>query len=162
MKFRSILSILLFTSVALGSFSVWAWGGQWFTSEPAMYSACASVFLGLGGAALLPSTNTARAGRLKFCLTFAGAFTIYAVIWSVAWFSLPNTFGEILGSSLGLLAFTAAMKAALKFKIRLMTGVAVIFLWHSLGYYTGEFAYSSLQGKAPPGSRWKALPRQSV
>ena len=107
---------------------------------------------------MIPESNIQAGSRLRFCLSFAGGFLLYAVIWSVAWFSLPNTFGEITGSFFGLLAFTAVLRTTLKFPQSLMTATAVIFLWHTLGYYTGGFAYLSLQNKGPLGIILSAEP----
>jgi len=146
MKF---LAILLFTIVALLAFSVWAFGGALFPSQPTMYAGCAVVFLGFGGPALLPGSGIERGRRLRFCLAFATAFVVYAFLWSAAWFALASTFGEILGSSLGLLAFVALLRGLMKWSFPLLTGVAVVFLWHTLGYYLGGFAYASLQDRGP-------------
>ncbi|MDF1824566.1 MAG: hypothetical protein P1U68_07980 [Verrucomicrobiales bacterium] len=143
------ISGALFLLVALLSFSVWALGGRWFPNEPAMYAGCAIIFLGLGGAALLPSKGRSGSRALSFCLSFAVSYTAYAFLWSVAWFTLPNTFGEILGSSFGLLAFAAILIRWNRLRIPLLVATSVLFFFHTFGYYLGGFTYLSLQGKGP-------------
>lgn len=151
MNVSHAVSVVLFLLVALLSFAVWAFGGAVFPNEPTMYAGCAVVFLGFGGAALLPARGLKQKGIFSFCLSFAIAYLVYAVIWSVAWFSLPNTFGEVLGSSLGLLAFTAIFNHWNKLKVSLLVATSVIFLFHTFGYYLGGFTYLTLQGKGPAG-----------
>lgn len=130
------------------SFAVWAWGGSSFSSEAAMYAACALVFLGLGGLALLPAARPLGApASIAFCLRFAAGFLLYALLWSVAWFTFRNTFGEIFGSFLGLLCATALWRPRHRAQRGLLTATALVFLWHSLGYYAGGFAYQSLQNR---------------
>lgn len=158
MNTKCWISVVLFTVVALLSFSVWAFGSRWFGSEPAMYAGCAVVFFGLGGLALLPGSGIARNERLRFCLAFFLAYLAYAFIWSVAWFAIPQSFGEVAGSSLGLLLFVRILMAMLKRKVSLLTATAVLFLFHTLGYYTGGLAYQALQGRGPLGFEWDASP----
>lgn len=146
---RTALSVLLFSLVAVLSFSVWAFGGRLIPSEPMMYAGCAVVFLGLGGAALLPGLPFERKEKIRFCIAFAVSYLIYAVIWSVAWFTIPKTFGEIMGSLLGLLAFSALLKKWMRLKLPLLNGLALLFLFHTTGYYLGGFAYDSLQNRGP-------------
>lgn len=143
----AIVPVILFTIVSLLAFSVWVFGDTLFPSQAAMYAACAVVFLGLGGIALLPGSGIGKGCRCRFLLAFASGFVAYAFLWSASWFTLSNTFGEIMGSFLGLLAFVAVLRAPMKWSFPLLTGVAVVFLWHTLGYYIGGFAYQSLQGR---------------
>lgn len=151
MNVRTTVSVVFFSLVALLSFSVWAFGGALFSSEPMMYAGCALVFLGLGGPALLPASGFRGRPAIVFCIAFALSYCVYAVIWSVAWFSLPNTFGEIVGSLLGLTAFALAIRKWTKLAVPLLTGVSVLFLFHTVGYYAGGFAYEALQGRGPTG-----------
>lgn len=151
MNVRTTISVGFFCSVALLSFSVWAFGGALFSSEPMMYAGCAAVFLGLGGPALLPASGFRRKSAISFCAAFAVSYCLYALIWSVAWFSLPNTFGEIIGSLLGLTAFALAIRKWMKLTVPLLTGVSILFLFHTVGYYAGGFAYEALQGRGPAG-----------
>lgn len=147
---KKTLSLLLFSLVALLSFSVWAVGSRFYSSEIGLYANCALIFLGLGGAALLPAAD-ASGGKaiLLFCLRFALGFVVYAAIWSTAWFTFRGSFGEIAGSALGLLGMLAIFRPARVAALGLTTATAVAFFWHSLGYYAGDFAYQTLQGRGP-------------
>jgi hypothetical protein len=148
MKFRSILSIALFTLVALLGYAVWAFGSSLFSSEPAMYAG-ALVFLGLGGPALLPDSGDTGGRKIRFCLSFSLAFMVYALLWSMSWFSLPATFGEIIGSSSGLAGFALVYRGMMKHRVPISTAAATLFLWHSIGYYAGDFLYAAIQGRGP-------------
>lgn len=143
---------ILFTVTSLLSFSAWAFGSGVFSSEISMYSACAAVFLILGGVSLLPGSQLHSAGeKALFCLCFLVGFLLYAVVWSVAWFSFRDTFGEVIGSAIGLLILTAILRIKLKGTGSLMTAFAALFLWYTLGYYTGGFLYKALQNRGPFG-----------
>jgi len=138
--------------VALASFAVWAFSGRLFDSEKAMYAGCAAVLLGFGGAALLPGSGLSGFKKVaNWCLSFAVAFTIYAIVWSVAWFTFQDTFGEILGSAVGIFCLVIVLKYWMKFDFSIGSVTAVVFLCHSLGYYGGELAYDSIQGRGPLG-----------
>lgn len=134
-----LIPSFLFSLVAVLAFCTWAFGGGFFNSEAMLYAACAAVFLGLGGLALFPYSGIESRGRMAF--SFAIGFIIYAVIWSVAWFTFRNTFGEILGSSLGLTGMMLVFKKSLKLSTPLIVLIAIAFLWHTLGYYAGGYAY---------------------
>ena len=149
MKFRSILSISLFTLVALLGYGVWAFGGSLFPNEPLMYSACAVVFLGLGGPALLPDSGDNSDRPVRFCLSFSLSFLVYAFVWCIAWFSLPTTFGEVIGSSLGLLGFALVYRGIMQHRVSIGGATATLFFWHTIGYYAGGFLYASFQGRGP-------------
>lgn len=149
MNRQPLASAICFTVTALLSFSVWAFGQQIFPSEPAMYAFCALVFFGLGGLSLGPAAGVKGAREFfPFALRFGLGFAAYAVVWSVAWFTFRNTFGEVIGASLGLLALVWVLKPGVRKEPGGLTGAtALVFLCHSLGYYTGGFAYESLQNR---------------
>lgn len=147
---KYILPTLLFALVAVTSFSMWALGASFFPSEPAMYTGCAIVFLGFGGLALTPGTIVSgSASRARFAGFFAMGFVLYSILWSVCWFQFHNTFGEVLGSFLGLAPLIALLQRYFPSRQSFWTSVAIAFLWHTLGYYLGGFAYTALQGKGP-------------
>lgn len=149
---KYFLPTLLFTLVALASFATWALGSHFFSSEPAMYAACAVIFLGLGGLALSSGGNFSDAkSRLRFCFRFALGFVAYSFLWSVCWFTFRDTFGEVTGSFSGLLALIAILGRERHAAGSLLTATAVVFLWHTLGYYTGGFTYMALQGRGSFG-----------
>jgi len=148
MKNRTLSSTLAFTFVALLSFAVWAVGSAWYTSETGMYTLCAVVFFGLGGVALAPVGGASGKRKLlAFSMRFALGFLIYAFVWSVAWFSFRNPFGEVLGSFLGLLALVAVLRQGRSKTQDLLTATAVVFLWYTLGYYLGGQSYEALQNR---------------
>lgn len=149
MSVSQTVSVILFFLVSILSFSVWAFGGALFPNEPLLYAGCAIVFLGLGGAALLPAAGLSGKAALRFCLSFSIAFLAYAFVWSIAWFSIPNTFGEVLGSSLGLLAFSSIFIRWNRIRTTLLIATSVLFLFHTAGYYLGGFTYQALQGRGP-------------
>ncbi|NLT70227.1 MAG: hypothetical protein GXX91_05980 [Verrucomicrobiaceae bacterium] len=149
----ALLATLLFTLVALASFATWALGSHFFSSEAAMYTMCSLVFLGLGGLALMPAAGLPNPrSRLAFCLRFAIGFIAYSLLWSVSWFTFRDTFGEVIGSFSGLLALVAILGRGRRHSSdSLLIATAIVFLWHTLGYYTGGFAYKILQGRGPFG-----------
>lgn len=149
MILRTTIALLLFILVATASFAFWAFGDRLFTSEPALYTACALVFFGLGGLALVPGLPQEDRKAMRFSISFALGFLSYAVLWSLLWFSLPTTLGEVIGSSLGILALVAIFKKRHHLSVPFLPAIAVVFLFHTLGYYLGDFAYSALQGRGP-------------
>ncbi len=114
-----------------------------------MYALCALVFLVGGGLALLPAARLSGRRAAGLCIRFAIGFSLYAVAWSAAWFTFRNSFGETLGSFVGLLALTSVLKAkgGPAAGSALLAATASVFLWHTLGYYAGGFAYQALQGR---------------
>jgi hypothetical protein len=158
-----LIPTLLFTVVALASFAAWALGSHFFSSEPAMYAGCAVIFLSLGGLAL--SAGAAFSGtnrRITFCARFAVGFIAYSVLWSVCWFTFRDTFGEVTGSFAGLLALIAILRRELYPAGSLLAATAVVFLWHTLGYYSGGFAYTTLQGRGHFGIEPILRPENTV
>lgn len=149
MSTRLLLPTVLFTLTALASFSVWALGSRLYSSEAGMYALCAVVFFGLGGLSLTPGAGLSGAKeRAGFALRFAAGFAIYAFVWSLAWFTFRSSFGEVAGSFLGLLGLVAVLRPEARREAGgLLGAVAGVFLWHTLGYYTGGLAYDALQGR---------------
>jgi hypothetical protein len=80
-------------------------------------------------------------------LRFSLGFLIYAFVWSVAWFAFRNTFGEVIGSFLGLLALVAVLRQGRSKTQDLFTATAVVFFWYTLGYYLGGQSYEALQNR---------------
>jgi len=136
----------LFSLVATGAFCVWAFGGSVIRSEGSLYSVCTLVFLGLGGISLYPCSGLPSPVRLA--LVFAVGFAVYAVIWSAFWLIFRSSFGETFGSFFGLTGMLLIMRKFLKLSRSpsLITLVALVFLWHTLGYNLGGFLHNSLMG----------------
>jgi len=136
--------------VAVASFCCWAFNLRLFPSEVGLYISCAVVFFGLGGISLFPATGKSGAGNaLKLAISFAIGFSIYATIWSLCWFGLKNTFGEVAGSALGLLAFVVVLKKTSQINENIFSALTIVFFWHTTGYYTGDFLHYSLLGRNP-------------
>ncbi len=157
------MKTLLFTFISILAFAIWAFGASFFTHEWQLYAACAGVFLLGGGLSLLPGSGyRSKREAIVFIGRFAGGFLAYAVIWSAAWFSFRNTFGEITGSFLGLMALAAVIGKKGTFPGGFFSGVAVIFLWHTIGYYTGGFLYEALQNRGQFAIQLDAAPKTIV
>jgi hypothetical protein len=141
------ISVGLFGLVAILAFSCWAWGGNVFPSELIMYAACALVFLLGGGLAMWPVLGGTHRFRWTYCLHFALGYILYSILWSASWFLFQNTWGEILGSALGLAGLTCFLRRYTKQELTFVSVVAILFLFHNLGYYAGDFLHSALQGR---------------
>lgn len=136
-----------FVLVGCGSFAIWAFGSQFFASEMSLYSACAIVFLLLGGVSLLPYSGMgSNRVNLRLLWLFPLAFVIYAVTWCFGWFTFRNHFGEIMGSAIGILAITSVFKLGLRFKTTVFEAASVVFFCYTIGYYLGEKAYQVYSG----------------
>jgi hypothetical protein len=132
-----------FTAVSVASFAIWAYAGRWFHrhgGELAMYSACAAVFI-LGGALLLHPLIWGERSLLRFSKVFFSAFLAYAVAWSVAWFALGFPYGEWVASAVGSLVFVAVAASFLGGWKHFLSATVVLFVLHSLGYFTGAEVY---------------------
>ncbi len=148
MKSNTILATVFFSLVALISFAFWAFGSAWNLSEVSTYTLCAAVFFGSGGLALSPASGArGMRGLLAFSARFSIGFLIYAIVWSVSWFAFRNTFGEVLGSFVGLTALVAVLRSGRSKTPDLLTATAVVSLWYTLGYYLGGQSYEALQNR---------------
>ncbi|MDF1739264.1 MAG: hypothetical protein P1U86_08900 [Verrucomicrobiales bacterium] len=154
------MKTLLFTVVSLLAFTFWAFGASLFNHEWQLYTACAATFLLGGGLSLLPGSGyQSKREATIFIGRFTLGFLAYAVIWSVAWFTFRNTFGEITGSFLGIIAMAAILGNRKGFPGGFLSGVAIIFLWHTVGYYTGGFLYEMLQNRGTFGVELGTTPK---
>ncbi len=128
-----------FAVVSIAAFSVWAFGAGWFRNfggELGMYAAIAAVFLGLSGLVLGPLAG----GVGRFYKAFLPAFFVYAVVWTAAWFALPDKRGEWIGAAAGCLVFAwIAMKMLGSTRGWLLAALA-LFILHTAGYFAGDWA----------------------
>ena len=128
-----------FAVVSIAAFSVWAFGAGWFRNlggELGMYAAIAAVFLGLSGLVLGPLAG----GQERFYKAFLPAFLVYAVVWTVAWFALPDRRGEWIGAAAGCLVFAwIAMKMLGSTRGWLIAALA-LFVLHTAGYFAGDWS----------------------
>ncbi len=141
---RSLLKDTLYGSigfafVSIAAFSVWAFGAGWFRNfggELGMYAAIAAVFLGLSGLVLGPLAG----GVGMFYNAFLPSFFVYAVVWTAAWFALPDKRGEWFGAAAGCLAFAwIAMKMLGSTRGWIIAALA-LFVLHTAGYFAGDWA----------------------
>ncbi len=140
-----------FTAVSVAAFSVWAFGGRWFSGrggEVVMYAAITLVFLGLSGLLLYPLAGSVA----RFYKAFVPAFVAYAVVWSAIWFATRSRLGEWLASAAGSVVFAALAGWALGGLRSFLKAVLVLFVAHSAGYFLGGEVYYSLKDPATVGS----------
>lgn len=128
-----------FALVSIAAFSVWAFGAGWFRNlggELGMYAAIAAVFLGLSGLVLGPLAG----GVGRFYKAFLPGFFVYAVVWTAAWFAMPDKRGEWIGAAAGCLVFAwIAMKMLGSTRGWLMAAIA-LFVLHTAGYFAGDWS----------------------
>lgn len=135
-----------FTLVSVAGFVPWAVFGRWFyrnIGEAGLYFVCALVFIGLSAPAL--HRLIIGPGSLsRFYKLFTIAFTVYSIAWIVAWIKLRGH----LGSTVGLLAGTAAMgwMLATAFDARKETlkVIAALFVSNATGYFIGGVVEAAL------------------
>lgn len=128
-----------FALVSVLSFSIWAFAGGWFRGrggEPVMYAAIAIAFLGLSGLLLGPLAG----GVGRFYRVFLPSFGLYAVLWSAAWFAMPDRRGEWLGAALGCVALVWLARWRMAAKGAWIVLLGVFFLLHTAGYFAGSWA----------------------
>lgn len=143
----SIRIALTFAAVSVASFSCWAFGEVWFSSEKLLYTACAAVFLGLGSLAVYPAV-AGQISRLKFFFVFAAAFVAYAAMWCAFYLKMLDKRGEIFGSLFGAIAMVSVFRAFLGRPNSILTGAALLFFWHTAGYFGGEWMADAMGGVA--------------
>ena len=101
-----------------------------------MYVAIAAVFLGLSGFVLGPLAG----GVGRFYKAFLPAFFVYSVVWTAAWFALPDKRGEWIGAAAGCLVFAwIAMKMLGSARGWLIAALA-LFVLHTAGYFAGDWS----------------------
>ena len=142
---RNLISSLGFTAVALASFACWAYGGSWLRSETTLYLACAAIFLCFGSLSLHPLVADVTS-RSRFFVSFIFAFAGYACAWCLFWFWMHDKRGELFGSLVGCLLMAALFRLFLKRPTSVFTGAAVLFFWHTAGYFGGEWLFDLLGG----------------
>ncbi|HCN29317.1 MAG TPA: hypothetical protein DIT64_11315 [Verrucomicrobiales bacterium] len=128
-----------FALVGVASFSIWACCAGWFQGrggEPAMYAAIALAFLALSVLVLAPLAG----GAGRFMRAFYPAFLAYAVLWSAAWFAMPNRAGEWTGAALGCLVFAWLLLRLLGRRGGWLASALVFFALHTVGYFAGSWA----------------------
>lgn len=137
---------LSFAAVSLLAYSIWAF--RLVRGTGPMYAAIAIVYIGLSGLALNRLVHAPKSW-IRFPSFFALAFLVYAVFWCLFWFGLKGKFhGDLYGSALGLAAMTWMFMKAFGKKSDFLHLFAVLFLFHTLGYYLGDELNTLASGKA--------------
>ena len=138
---RSVLTGALgFAAVSLCVFATVAFAERWMYANLGLYGAYLAwtmLFILLGGA-VLGSLVVERWQLPKFYVLFAGAFFAYAVGWVGAYFSMPNTVGEWLGSVVGSMAMAFVFAAAFGALRSFIKIFVVLFVGNSIGYFLGS------------------------
>ncbi len=138
-----------FGLVSLCVFATVAFAERWMYTHLGLlgaYLVWTALFILLGGA-VLGSLVVGRWRLPKFYLLYGVAFFVYAAGWIGAYFSLPGTAGEWLGSFVGsiLMAIAFAMGlGAIRATVKLS---AILFVANSLGYFLGSALNNYVAGR---------------
>jgi lysylphosphatidylglycerol synthetase-like protein (DUF2156 family) len=135
LAFSTVYASLSFGFVSLLAYAIWAF--RLVPGQAAMYCAIAAIYLGLSGLALSRLAIAPKI-QIRFSLLFAIAFFVYALFWCLLWFTLKGKYhGDLWGSLLGLAAMTWFFQSAFGSKTDFLAAFAILFLFHSIGYYLG-------------------------
>jgi hypothetical protein len=138
-----------FSVVSLCVFATVAFAERWMYQTLGLFGAYLTwtvLFILLSGA-VFGSLVVVRWRLPGFYLLFGPAFFAYAAAWMIAYFTLRNTAGELVGSLAGsvLMAIVfAAGFGSLRSTVKLS---AVLFVSNSLGYFLGAALYNSFNGQ---------------
>ena len=134
---------LRFTVVSLLAYAISAFGPKMGASV--LYSLIAVAYVGLSG--LLMNGLLEGPRRLvRWYLIFVPGFLLYAVFWCAGWFGLRGHAGEVFGSAVGLFFLAWTIGRGVGAKGVLLEVLAVLFFYHTLGYYLGDMLYTGGQG----------------
>ena len=144
---RSIVTGAIgFGLVSLGVFATVAFGERWMYRTLGLlgaYLAWTLLFILLSGG-VFGALVVGRWRLPRFYLLWGLAFFAYAAAWTIAYFILRNTTGELVGALVGsvLMALVFAVGfGALSSTVKLS---AVLFVSNSIGYFLGAALYYSL------------------
>jgi hypothetical protein len=157
-KAPSLLFSIIYGSLSFGAVSVLAysiWAFRLIPGTTAMYSTTAAVYVGLAGLALSRLVVAPGAWK-RFPLLFALAFILYAIGWCAFWFGLKGKYrADLFGALAGLAAMTWLFQCAFDKKGGYLRLFAVLFVFHSIGYYLGGELYAQA-GKSTGKLLWGA------
>lgn len=146
---RSLPYSILYGSIGFGLVSVFAyaiWAFKLIRGQGPMYTSIALVYLLLSGWVLGRLAIAPRI-QIRFTVLFAIAFFAYALLWCAFWFGFKGQHhGDFYGSAFGLLTMTLIFKRAFDVRGNLLSVFAVLFTFHTLGYYIGEDLYAIVGG----------------
>ena len=133
-----LVSLIVFATVAFGE----RWMYRSFTVLGA-YLAWTVLFILLSGG-VFGSLVVGRWRLPRFFLMWALAFFMYAAAWVVAYFTLRNTTGELLGSLAGSVLIALVFAAGFRSFGSAVKLSAVLFVSNALGYFLGGALYYSV------------------
>lgn len=141
-----------FAAVSLLAYSIFAF--RLIRGTVPLYTSTAIIYLGLTGVVLSRLVGV-RGITGRFSLLFATAFLAYAIAWCVFWFGLRGKhLADLWGSAVGLTLMAALLRSG--FGQRggdFLAMVAVLFGFHTLGYYLGQVLHDCVRG-APGRMLW--------
>jgi len=139
-----VYGALSFGVVSVIAYSIWAY--RLIEGTAAMYSSIAAIYVGLTGLAL-SRLVLGPGATIRFALLFATAFLAYAVAWCAFWFGLKGKHhADLWGSAVGLAAVALLLRGAFGKRSDFLSLFAVLFTFHSLGYYLGDSLYAAVRG----------------
>jgi hypothetical protein len=139
-----------FGLVSLCVFATVAFGERWMYRTLGVlgaFLAWAVLFIALSGA-VFGSLVVVRWRLPRFYLLFALAFFAYAAGWMLAYFTLRNSAGELLGSLAGSIAMALVFAAGFGASRSVVQLSAVLFVTNALGYFLGSALHDSVRGPA--------------
>ncbi len=144
--FSIVYGALSVGAVSLLAYSIFAY--RLVQGTAAMYSAIAAVYLLLTGLAL--SRLVLGPGAVaRFALLFATAFLAYALVWCAFWFGLRGKHhADLWGAAVGLALMTWLMQRAFARTDDFLPAFAVLFAFHTHGYYAGDVLHVLVPGSS--------------
>jgi hypothetical protein len=143
-SFSIVYGALGFGAVSVLAYSIWAY--KLIGNEAALYATIAAVYVGLTGV-VLSRLVMGPGATPRFAALFAIAFLAYAVAWCAFWFGLKGKHhADLWGSAVGLAAMTWLVRSAFAKRDDFLLMFAVLFGFHSLGYYLGDALHAALRG----------------
>jgi len=144
---RSIVTGAIgFCLVSLCVFATVAFGERWLYRNLGVlgsYLVWTVLFVVLSGA-LFGSLVRGHWRLPRFYLLWTIAFFAYAATWTIAYFMLRRTTGEIIGALLGSILMAVVLAAGFRALGSLVKLSAVLFVSNALGYFLGAAIFTSL------------------
>ncbi|HUR56659.1 MAG TPA: hypothetical protein VM029_03045 [Opitutaceae bacterium] len=133
-----------FALVSAVAYSIWAF--RLVTGAAALYSSVAAVYVVATGLVLGRLVAGSEATR-RFAVLFGVAFILYALGWCAFWFGLKGKHhADLWGSMVGIAAMTWLILRAFNQRGDGLASFAVLFTFHTLGYYVGAELYDAIGG----------------
>lgn len=144
---RSIVTGAIgFCVVSLCVFATVAFGEGWLYRNLGVlgsYLVWTVLFVVLSGA-VFGSLVRGRWRLPRFYLLWTIAFFAYAATWTVAYFTLRRTTGELVGALVGSILMGVVLAAGFRAFASLIKIAAVLFVANALGYFLGAAIFTSL------------------